>query len=258
MTHLQDIGTLQLFIGLGFIFLAQGCSILFRLGLARDLAVGAIRTFAQLFIMGYALTYIFACPVKLVSLLVFSFMVAAATHIVGSRIKTKAVRFRLPVFFSMFAPYLLVAAMVTGVIIQAKPWYDPMYLIPIGGMVVGNSMSSLAVALERLMADLRSKREMVEMRLCLGATDWEASRDLASDAIKAGMIPSINAMMGVGVVFLPGMMTGQILAGADPLASIRYQIVVMLMLAASAALSTSAAVLLVRKRCFGRAQEPLV
>jgi putative ABC transport system permease protein len=158
----------------------------------------------------------------------------------------------------MLGPYLLVAAMVTGVIIQAKPWYDPMYLIPIGGMVAGNSMSSLAVALERLLADLRSKRGVVEMRLCLGATDWEASRDIASDAVKAGMIPSINAMMGVGVVFLPGMMTGQILAGADPMASVRYQIVVMLMLAASSALATSVAVLLVRRRCFGQAQEPLV
>jgi putative ABC transport system permease protein len=258
MTHPQDIGALQLFLGLGFILLAQGCSLLFRLGLVKDLTVGTVRTFAQLFIMGYALKYIFDCPVKLVSLAVFAVMVAAAAHIVGSRVKAGGVKFRMPVFFSMLGSYLLVAVLVTGVIVQARPWYDPVYFIPLAGMVVGNSMNSLAIALERLFSDLQTKRELVEMRLCLGATPHEASQDFVRDALKAGMIPAVNAMMGVGVVFIPGMMTGQILAGADPLTSIRYQIVVMLMLVASSALSTLLAILASRRRCFGKAQELVV
>jgi len=155
----------------------------------------------------------------------------------------------------MLVSYFAVSIMVTGVIVEARPWWQPQYFIPLSGMVVGNSMSALSIALERLFSDLRKKRDQVEMKLCLGADCREASADIVSDALRAGMMPSINSMMGVGLVFIPGMMTGQILAGADPLTAIRYQIVVMLMLVASAGMSTMIVVLLVRKKCFGRFQQ---
>ena len=93
------------------------------------------------------------------------------------------------------------------------------------------------------------------MKLSLGANYREASEDVVRRAIKAGMIPSINSLMGVGIVFIPGMMTGQIVAGADPLAAVRYQIVVMLMLVAATTISTLMVVLLTRRRCFGEAQQ---
>jgi putative ABC transport system permease protein len=125
-------------------------------------------------------------------------------------------------------------------------------------MIIGNSMNALAISLERLFSDLRVKKDAVEMMLTLGADFREASQDIMRDAIRAGMIPSINSLMGVGLVFLPGMMTGQILAGADPLTAIRYQIVVMLMLVASNCLGSIVVVLLTRKRCFGKGQELLV
>ena len=106
-----------------------------------------------------------------------------------------------------------------------------------------------------LFAELRGRREEVEMMLCLGADYQEASEGMLRNAIRAGMIPSINSMMGVGIVFLPGMMTGQILAGADPLTAIRYQIVVMLMLVGSTAIGSLTVTLLVRRLCFGAAHE---
>ena len=96
------------------------------------------------------------------------------------------------------------------------------------------------------------------MRLCLGATAEEASRDIVRDALKAGMIPSINSLTGVGIVFLPGMMTGQILAGADPMLAISYQIVVMFMIVASTTLTVVTDLRIVRGRCFGPAQQPLL
>jgi putative ABC transport system permease protein len=117
-------------------------------------------------------------------------------------------------------------------------------------MIIGNSMNAIAISLDRLFSDLLRRRSEVELLICLGATGKEASVDMYRDAIKAGMIPSINAMMGVGVVFIPGMMTGQILAGSDPLVAVKYQIVVMLMLVASTALGSLLDVSLVRKRCF--------
>jgi len=125
-------------------------------------------------------------------------------------------------------------------------------------MVIGNSMSALAISLERFFRDLRQQRDQIEMQLSLGAGYREASAEIFRNSVKAGMIPSINAMMGVGLVFIPGMMSGQILAGIDPMIAIRYQIVVMLMLVGATALSSVTIMLLIRKRCFGSGEELLL
>ena len=115
-----------------------------------------------------------------------------------------------------------------------------------------------AIALERLFREMRQQKDLIETKLCLGADYREASSEMFKNAVTAGMIPSINAMMGVGLVFIPGMMSGQILAGADPLQAIRYQIVIMLMLVGSTATTSIIAILIVRKRCFGKGEELLL
>jgi putative ABC transport system permease protein len=125
-------------------------------------------------------------------------------------------------------------------------------------MVIGNSMSALSICIERLFSQMRQQRDVIEMKLCLGANYKEASGEIFRNAVSAGMIPSINAMMGVGLVFLPGMMSGQILAGTDPLIAIRYQIVVMFMLVGSTAMSAIIVMLIVRRRCFGSGEELLL
>lgn len=112
----------------------------------------------------------------------------------------------------------------------------------------------MALSLERFFSDLRQQRQEVELRLSLGANFCEASQPTMRRALGAGMVPSINAMMGVGIVFIPGMMTGQILAGASPLLAVRYQIVIMCMLVGSTALSTVIVLHLVRRRCFSPGQ----
>ncbi|NJB68317.1 putative ABC transport system permease protein [Desulfobaculum xiamenense] len=252
------IGPGQLALTLVFVLLAGLVSMAFRLELTRSLAVGTVRTFAQLFLMGYALKYIFALEMGLPVVAVFAAMVAAAAHIVHGRVPERDVAFGLPVFGAMIASYMLVATSVTGVIIGAKPWWEPQYFLPLGGMIAGNSMNALAIALERLFSGLRRRRAEVEMKLTLGADYREASDDIVREAIRAGMIPSINSMMGVGLVSIPGMMTGQIIAGADPSLACRYQIVVMLMLVASTAISAVVVVWLARKLCFGRAHQLLL
>jgi putative ABC transport system permease protein len=185
-------------------------------------------------------------------------MVVFAVRTVRGNVTERQVPFVIPAFLTMLGVYTAISAIVTGIIIDAQPWWHPQYFIPLAGMVVGNSMTALSLSLDRLFADFRSKREEIEMRLCLGATAEEASREIIRDALKAGMIPSINSLTGVGLVFLPGMMTGQILAGADPMLAIRYQIVVMFMLVASTALTVVAVLHLVRRRCFGQAQQLLL
>jgi len=252
------IGPGQLALTLVFVLLAGGVSMAYNLGLTRNLLVGTVRTFVQLFLMGYALKFIFALKMGLPVVAVFAAMVAAAAHIVRGRVGEKDVAFGLPVFFTMAASYMLVATMVTGLIVGAEPWWEPQYFLPIGGMVAGNSMNALAISLERLFSTLRARREEIEMKLCLGADYREASNEIMREAIRAGMIPSINSLMGVGLVSIPGMMTGQIIAGADPAVACRYQIVVMLMIAAATSLSSFMVVSIVRRMCFGSDHELLL
>ena len=153
---------------------------------------------------------------------------------------------------------MLVTFVVTAVIVQVKPSYTPQYFIPLGGMIIGNAMNAATIALDRLFSDLRKGRAEIELAFCLGATYQEATQPILRDVIKAGMIPSINALMTVGLVSLPGMMTGQILAGSDPLTAIKYQIIVMLMIVASTAIGSVLIVHVVRRRCFTRAHQMVI
>ena len=224
----------------------------------KDLALGTLRTVAQLFAMGYLLKIIFQINNPWLVLAVYLCMTYFSVRIIRGRVKEKSVEFLAPTMLSVTVSYTLVTCLVTGLIIGAKPWWTPQYFIPIGGMVAGNSMNALAISLERFFSELRTRKDEVEMRLCLGADFREASRDMFRNALKAGMIPSINSMMGVGIVSIPGMMTGQILAGADPADAVRYQIVVMLMIVAATALSAMLVLHLVRRRCFGEAMNLLL
>ena len=137
-------------------------------------------------------------------------------------------------------------------IINVHPWFAPQYAIPLLGMVLGNLLTGVSLALDRFMHGIAREAGVIESDLALGATRWEAARPLISDALRTGMVPTINAMMVMGVVSLPGMMTGQMLAGAAPTAAVRYQIVIMFMIAAATALGTLGVILLAYLRLFNR------
>ena len=241
----------QLALGLIFILAAGITSIHHALKLERDLALGTVRTFVQLFILGYVLKFIFDIKTAWLVLAVFGFMIFFAAWTIKGRVNERQISFFWPTFLSMLVSYMLVSVLVVGVVVGADPWWTPRYFLPLGGMVIGNSMNAVAVALDRLLGGLRKNRAEVEMMLSLGADYKEASQGAVREAMRAGMIPSINSMMAVGVVFIPGMMTGQIVAGADPLTAIRYQIVVMVMIVGSTAIGSLIVVLLVRRLCFG-------
>jgi putative ABC transport system permease protein len=151
---------------------------------------------------------------------------------------------------SIWVSSWLVGAVGLFVVIRIHPWYEPQYAIPILGMVLGNTLTGVSLGVERMTEALTARRERVEMALALGATRWEAAQEPARQAVLAGMIPTLNQMAVVGVVSLPGMMTGQVLAGQSPLQAVRYQIVIMFLIAASSALGTVGAVLLTYRRLF--------
>ena len=258
MSPVVEISFWQLLLALLFILVAQTASFVYHLGLNKDISIGTVRTFVQLFLMGYVLTFIFSIENLWLTVGIFVIMAISASFIIRGRVREKDVPYMLPTFLTMFASYFITAVFVTGLIIGVAPWWEPRYFLPIGGMVIGNSMSALAIALERLFREMRQQKGLIETRLCLGANYREASSEMFRNAVSAGMIPSINAMMGVGLVFIPGMMSGQILAGADPLQAIRYQIIIMLMLVGSTATTSIITILIVRKRCFGKGEELLL
>ncbi len=257
-TSVIEISNLQLAFGLVFIILAGVLSLVHSLKLEKDLLIGTLRTFVQLSLLGFALKFIFNIDRLWLVVLVFVLMVFFAAWTIKGRVQERQVSFFWPVFLSMTTGYFLIAFVVTAAIVNVDPWWRPQYFIPLSGMVIGNSMNATAISLERLLGDLRGKRQEIEMMLCLGGDYKEASQGIFRNAMRAGMIPSINSMMAVGVVFIPGMMTGQILAGADPGTAIRYQIVVMIMLVGSTAISSFLVLSLVRRRCFGPSQQLLL
>jgi putative ABC transport system permease protein len=123
------------------------------------------------------------------------------------------------------------------VVVRISPWYEPQYFIPIAGMLVGNSMTGISLAVKSLLEGMTFQRAAVEEALMLGATPQDAARAIVNSTFDAAILPTINSMVGMGIVFLPGMMTGQILSGTVPTTAISYQIAIMLGILGAVALT---------------------
>lgn len=151
---------------------------------------------------------------------------------------------------AMFASSFAVTVFGLAAIVRADPWWEPRYAIPILGMMLGNTMTGVALCVDRLTAAAWDGREVIEARLALGEPARVAVGDMARDALRAGLTPVINAMAVAGVVSLPGMMTGQILAGNAPGDAVRYQIMIWLLIAAGCGFGMLIAVRLTVRRLF--------
>jgi putative ABC transport system permease protein len=251
-SEIINISWINVSIATLFIVAAGLCSIYLKLGLERDLLIGVFRTFLQLALLGYVLKAVFSINDPLVVLLLFSCMIFFAARIISGRVKEKRVPYFLPVLASMFLSYMLINLFVMSIIVKVEPWYFPVYFIPVGGMIIGNSMNAISLSINTWFEGLKKDRDRVELFLSLGASPKESTDHNFMESVKSGMIPSINALMSVGVVSIPGMMTGQILAGTDPLIAIKYQIIIMLILAGSTALSTVLALHIIRRQSFSK------
>lgn len=215
----------------GLMAIAIGLASWQGLGLSKMLAIATVRTLGQLLGVGIFLAFIFATRNPLAVLAVLIGMVTIASVVARSRIDRDLPRLLQWVWLAIFGSGLVTMTYVSLFVIRPDPWYDPRYLIPLTGIVLGNAMTAASIAGERLVSALRNNRIEIETHLSLGATPAQAVQTYRQAAIKAGLIPTINAMMVVGLVTLPGTITGQILAGADPLTAAIYQILIMFMLA---------------------------
>lgn len=219
-------------------------SIQLRLGLERSLAIASLRCVVQLLLVGYILEWLFALDNPWVVLAIALLMAAIA----GISAVNRTSRRFAGIYWRSLLSVLVSAFLITNLsvigIIQVQPWYNPQYLIPLLGMILGNTLNGISLGLDRFMEGVVSNRNGIETLLALGATRWEASHKQIQTAVRTGMIPMINSMMVMGVVSLPGMMTGQILAGASPLDAVRYQIVIIFAIASASALGTLGVVIL--------------
>lgn len=251
------LSTWQVGIAAALILVNGALSVVLGLGLERRLAWAGVRTVVQLLAIGFVLEWVFAHAHWAVVLAVVAIMTLIAGHATGSRGARGYTGLRVDGTLSVFGSTWLIGAIGLTAVLHAQPWYEPQFAIPIMGMILGNTLTGVGLALERMTGELIATRDQVETVLALGGTRWEAARNAARTAVRAGMTPIINQMSVVGVVSLPGMMTGQVLAGQSPLEAVRYQIVIMFLLAASSGLGTVAAVLLAYHRLFSNEHQLL-
>ncbi len=244
------IGNWQLVLASLLLIVNIGLSALLRLGLGKDLIIAAVRMTVQLALIGLVLEWIFQVrqPVLIVLMAMIMAGLAGVTAVQRTSRRFPGVYWNSLVTISASA-FLVTGAAITG-ILQVDPWYDPQYLIPLLGMVLGNALTGISLGLDRMMEGCIKNRNWIETMLSHGASRWEAAHEEIRQALRTGMIPTVNAMMIMGIVSLPGMMTGQILAGAAPLDAVRYQMVIMFMIAACTALATFGVVLLAYRILF--------
>jgi putative ABC transport system permease protein len=216
---------------LGIIGVCVVLSRLSRLDLEGQLLLAAGRSILQLLVVGYILTMIFALDNPLAVLGILAVMMTIAARVAQNRITQKDRGLFPIVFGSLLASSTLTLGYTIALIIQPERWYAPQYLIPLMGMVLGNAMNSASLAGERLTSAIDRHHREIETHLCLGASPQQSIAVYQREAIRASLIPTLNQMMVVGLVSLPGMFTGQVLAGSDPLNAASYQILILFMIA---------------------------
>jgi putative ABC transport system permease protein len=237
------LSPLQVGLAVLLILISGAISLALQLGMERRLLLASVRTVVQLLLIGWVLEWIFA-PDRpwyvVLSMIVVMTLIAG-----GAAVRRTERRYRgiwLDSLIAMWASSWIVGAVgLFGVIWVQQgdhPWYHPQYSIPLLGMILGNTLNGISLGLDRFGEEVTAKRDQIETLLALGATRWEAAREPIQNAVRTGMIPTINTMMVVGLVSLPGMMTGQILAGMAPNQAVLYQIVIMFLIAAGTALGT--------------------
>jgi len=247
-----QIGYGQVALASLFILINIGLSFGLRLGLEQSLGLAALRMIVQLLLVGYILQWVFSLSNPLLVILLALGMTVIAGVSSVNRTRRRFASIYWSNFISLLSGSFLVTGIVVSGILGVQPWYEPQYLIPLLGMVLGNALTGTSLCLDRFMEDLTNRREEIEALLTLGASRWEAAHQPIRDALRTGMIPTINSMMVMGVVSLPGMMTGQILAGANPSDAIRYQIVIIFAQAAGTAIATMGVVILAFLVLFNR------
>lgn len=215
-----------------------------------------IRAVVQLSFMGVWLSWVFAADNPIWVALVGGVMLLAAGYEISKRQQYRFKRLSaiLIGLWSLSVTALVLLVFVLILLIQPEPWYQAQYAIPLLGMLLGNSMTAIGVGLDNLTRNAKQLKHKIEAQLALGYSEKESMKFIQQQALHASMIPVINMLVAAGIISLPGMMTGQILAGADPMEAVKYQIMIMMLVATSTAAGTLIAINLATRKLFDERQ----
>jgi putative ABC transport system permease protein len=222
-----------------------------KLKLEKEILISIIRAVVQLVIVGYLLNYIFGLKSPIFTTLLLLFMSFNAAYNAAKR--GKGIKNGLSISFISIAVGTI--ATLAILVISGAIKYEPYQIIPVSGMIISNAMVALGLCYRQLSSDFKNKREEVETKLSLGADILPSSIEIIRYSIKTGMLPTIDSAKTLGIVSLPGMMTGLILAGTSPVEAIKYQIMVTFMLLSTTSIASFIACYLSYKGFFNERKQ---
>jgi len=241
----------SLIIASSLIFISVFFSYFQKLKLEKEILIGVMRAVIQLIIIGYILSYIFGLKNPVFTTLLLLFMIYNAARNTAKR--GKGINKGLIISFIAISSGTIITLAV--LVISGAIKYQPYEIIPVGGMIISNSMVAIGLCYKQLLSNFKNRREEVQTKLALGADILPSSIEIIRDSIKTGMVPTIDSMRTLGTVSLPGMMTGLILAGTPPLQAIRFQIMVTFMLLSTTSIATFIACYLSYKHFFNNRKQ---
>lgn len=246
-----ELGYYQALIALVLVVLAIILARIKQIPAEKEMAIGSLRSFVQLIAVGYALEFIFATESIWPVLLAILVMMLVGAYTAGGRDKYTGKGFQIALISMAFGSLVTLGLMLALGIITT----DAQYMIPLAGMLISNSMNASSITLDRIGADLKGNRLEIETALSLGKGWKDASRRMYRNAVRAGMISILNYMKTVGLVALPGAMTGMILAGASPLKAVLIQIIVSYMLLSAVTITSLITGEMAVRRFFNEAEQ---
>ena len=240
------LGAIDLAVAASLVLLSASASLALQLQVHRQVLWAASRMVVQLLLVGLVLRLVFRAGSPIATVGIVLLMIGAAAREVAVRPMQRlqgSANFRIGAIVVGASSVATVAlALLTA--IRPSPWFDPRYAIPLMGIVLGSVLNSASLGLDSFFGGLVTSRAAIEARLALGATMREACAELIRNSIRRGLIPQINQMSAAGLITLPGIMTGQLLAGMDPLDAVKYQILLLFLLTGAGAMAAAGAVYL--------------
>lgn len=246
MTNSLEISNISLMLSTMLLVLAVLIDYKEKLGLGNDILIAGARAVVQLFLIGYVLRYVLRVDNFYVTLMMVLFIVFNASYNAHTRSEGIYRSFRISTLSIGTGTALSLFVLVASGVIK----WTPSQIVPITGMVASNAMTGIGISYHSLNAQFRDQRQQIMEKLAMGADAKQASMSIVRESIKTGMAPSVDRTKTVGLVSLPGMMSGLIFAGVDPVEAIRYQIVVMFMLIAVTSISSFIACYLAYKEFY--------
>ena len=247
----MDITLVEMAASLALVAVAVGVSLWQRADVERDIAVAVVRSFVQLTAVGYVIKLIFDADN-----LLFVFALLAVMVVFGAFTARSRARSVPGAFWPLLIALALAGAATLGLVVALGVFEaEARYLVPVGGMVIGNAMTAAAVTLNRLGDEVAGSRGRIEATLALGATSTQAIRPVLQRSLRSGMIPLVDSTKTTGVIFFPGTMVGMLLAGAEPVDAVRLQLILLYLLLGSVAIAALTALLLAYRGFFTAAHQ---